>query len=213
MPKVSLTSDAWYKSTSSCARITCTFWLMVDTLTWSILSTGARTTDRFTFLTDEVTCLILSTVRVCSTLDIDTCYQGVTLETCAAHTTWLVELIRKQLILETFNPFKTYFNNTFSSTTTWPVRVGTWIQAVFIDTSLVKRTIRICSTLWSVTLCVWITTISLRTCAHWVVCPGGTLSLWCTGVTDNTRINTSLIDTGFTLRTIWILSTLWSGCN
>ena len=120
---------------------------------------------------------------------------------------------KKPINNRNFNPYITYFNNTFCSTTTWSVWVGAWIKAVFIDASLIKRTVRICATLWSVTLCVRITTISLRTRAHWMVCSGGTLSLWCTGVTDNTRVNASFIDTGFTLRTIWILGTLWSGCN
>ena len=191
-----LTSYAWYEAISSRTRITCTLWLVIETYTWGILSACAWTTNRLTSLTHEVTGLVLSAVIVCSTLHIDTGHQRVTLESCAADTSCFMEL-----------------NSTLSTSTTWSVWVETWIQTILINTGFVERTIVISSTFWSVALCVRISSISFRTCADGMVSSGVTLSLRCTWVTDNTWVNTPFINTGFTLRTIWVLGTFRSGCN
>lgn len=108
---------------------------------------------------------------------------------------------------------KTYFNNTLCSPATGSVRVETRVETVLIDTGLVHRTIIVSPALWSVTLSVRVSTISLGTRADRVVSTCETRGLWCTGVADNARVNTSLIDACFGLRTVRVLCTLWSRCN
>ena len=104
----------------------------------------------------------------------------------------------------------TYFNNTFSSSSTRSVCVEARIETVLIDAGLVHRTIIVSSTLGPVALSVRITSISLWTRAHWVVGTCGTRGLWGARVVDNTRVNAVLIDTSLVLRTVRILGTLGS---
>ena len=82
------------------------------------------------------------------------------------------------------------------------------VEAVLVDTGFVERTVSVSTTLGSVALRVRIASVALRTGADRVVSPGGALGLGGARVADNARVYTVLVDTGFTLRTVWVLSTL-----
>lgn len=82
------------------------------------------------------------------------------------------------------------------------------VEAVLVDTGFVERTVSVSTTLGSVALRVRIASVALRTGADRVVGPGGALGLGGARVADNARVYTVLVDTGFTLRTVWVLSTL-----
>ena len=104
----------------------------------------------------------------------------------------------------------TYFNNTFSSTSTRFVSVEAGVETVLIDTGLVHWTVIVGPALRSVTLPVRIASVSLGTRAYGMMGTCGARGLGSARVVDNARVNAVLIDTGLVLRTIWILGTLRS---
>ena len=77
---------------SSSSWVTRTFRLVVDASTRGILGTRVWPTHGLTCLTEEVTCLVLTTVVINPTLNIYTCHQGVALESDRTYTACLVEL-------------------------------------------------------------------------------------------------------------------------
>ena len=87
-----LTSYTRNKSVSSCTRVTCTVRLMVDPPTSGICGTCVRPTHRTTGLAYEVASLVLATIIVCPTLNVDTRHQRIALQPCGADTPSLVEL-------------------------------------------------------------------------------------------------------------------------
>ena len=166
-------------------------------------------------MTDEVTGLVLATVIVNSTLHIDTGHQRVALQSCAAYTLGGVELCNRENVSNGWIVLanETYFNNTLSPAATRPVRVETRVETVLIDAGLVDGTIIVSATLRSVTLSVGVSSVSLGTRADRMVGACLTRGLGSTWVADNAGVNTPLIDACLGLGTLWVLSTLGSGCN